>query len=392
MTVGETKMAIPSTLKTMLQMVLAPLEDGVHDLFYPPKTNVAALDVLRSAAILLVFTGHFVLMFTASSALIRFPVFRWGWTGVDLFFVLSGFLIGAQLWKELARTGRIRIGRFLLRRGLRIWPLYFAVVAYFAAGYFFGRNISHIWSDVFFLSNFIPGDVLGGWSLSTEEQFYILTPILLSLLAFKVKLRWMWMVPCLGIAALIANRAWSIARSGLSASAAHDGGYLYHPITTHADALAVGVLLGWLSVFHKGWLQSRPAVAVSAGVMFASGLVLYRVSPALLNFTALGLIYGAMELYAISTLPFPRVLHWRGFYLVSRLSFGLYLNHLVVFSFLLPVLLDWSELGVSHLLVIYVLCLVVALLVAMVTFLLIEWPFLRIRARWMERAKVREGR
>jgi peptidoglycan/LPS O-acetylase OafA/YrhL len=147
------------------------VRDGLDDLIHPPATNVAALDVLRSAAILLVFTGHFVGVFQTSPAVRNFPVFRWGWTGVDLFFVLSGLLIGSQLWKELDRNGRIHVGHFLLRRGLRIWPLYYSFVILAAAGVFFGKNISVIWSDALFLSNYFPGRVSGGWSLSTEEQF-----------------------------------------------------------------------------------------------------------------------------------------------------------------------------------------------------------------------------
>lgn len=94
-----------------------------------------------------------------------------------------------------------------------------------------------------------------------------------------------------------------------------------------------------------------------------------------------------MELYGISALPVPEVFRWRGFYLVSRLSFGLYLNHLVVLPLLYPNLREWSRQGLLGYCAVYLLCLAVSLFVAMVTFVTIEWPFLRIRAQWVDRSR-----
>ena len=373
-------------MKTPGTSVVPALREGLHDLFYPPKSNLPALDVLRSAAILLVFTGHYVGKFQASPAIQNFPVFRWGWTGVDLFFVLSGLLIGAQLWKELERTGRIRIGHFLLRRGLRIWPLYYAFVIFMSLAFFFAKDIKSIWYDMTFLTNFIQGQVSGGWSLSTEEQFYIITPILLAIFSIKLSPRRLWFVPVLAIGVLVSSRAWVSAHSTLPEAALRQK--LYYPIFTHADGLAIGVFLAWLSVFHKNWLRSKLLSIVGVVAMLVLGLALYKANPILWNFTALGLIYGSLELYGISVLPLPWPLRWRGFYLISRLSFGLYLNHFIVLAFLYPRLYGWSKNSSASFWIIYFFCLAISLLVAMVTFLFIEWPFLRIRARWVDRSKL----
>ena len=373
-------------MKTWGTSVVPALKEGLRDLFYPPKSNLPALDVLRSAAILLVFTGHYVGEFHASPRVQNFPLFRWGWTGVDLFFVLSGLLIGAQLWKELERTGRIRIGHFLLRRGLRIWPLYYAFIVFTLIAYFFGKNLSGIWYDMTFLTNFIQGQVSGGWSLSTEEQFYIITPILLAIFAIKLSPRRLWFVPLLAIGVLVSSRAWVSAHSTLPEAALRQK--LYYPIFTHADGLAIGVFLAWLSVFHKNWLRSKLLSIAGVVAMLVFGLALYKANPILWNFTSLGLIYGSLELYGISVLPLPWPLHWRGFYLISRLSFGLYLNHFIVLAFLYPRLYGWSKSSSASFWIIYFFCLAVSLLVAMITFLLIEWPFLRIRARWVDRSKL----
>src|ERR1700733_7943814 len=82
-----------------------------------PRGNVPSLDILRSAAILLVLSVHVGGSFNCFLTPLPFVV--GGWPGVDLFFILSGYLIGGQLWKELKATGTVQVGRFILRRGFR---------------------------------------------------------------------------------------------------------------------------------------------------------------------------------------------------------------------------------------------------------------------------------
>lgn len=373
-------------METTRRELATALKEGLRDLFHPPKGNLPALDVLRSAAIVLVFTGHYVGEYHAPPSIQNFPVFRWGWTGVDLFFVLSGLLIGSQLWKELARTGSIKIGHFLLRRGLRIWPLYYAFVAFtIFARLFFGKDLKGIWSDLIFFTNFVQGHLAGGWSLSTEEQFYVVTPLLLSFFALWMSQRRLWFVPPLAIGVLICSRTWISLHSSLPEAELRRK--LYYPIFTHADGLAVGVFLAWISVFHKEWLRSTIISAGAVLTMLLSALALYRANAVLWNFTALGLIYGSMGLYGISALPLLAVARWRGFYLVSRLSYGIYLNHFVVLPLLYPFLYEWTRHIVVRFWLAYVVCLLVSIMIAIVTFLAIEWPFLRIRARWVDHTR-----
>src|SRR5947208_2818681 len=108
-------MARRSLLETF---VTAPL----RDLACPPEGRIPALDALRALAVLLVIAGHTrasYLEFGGHESLFtRSPVVRAGWVGADLFYVLSGYLIGRQLWRELARRGTVALGRFVLRRGL----------------------------------------------------------------------------------------------------------------------------------------------------------------------------------------------------------------------------------------------------------------------------------
>ena len=93
---------------------------GVFD----PSGRMLALDVLRGLAVLLVIVWHWPGKGAGLGPL--GAVSHVGWTGVDLFFVLSGYLISGLLFKEWDRTGSIVLRRFWLRRGFKIWPAYFA--------------------------------------------------------------------------------------------------------------------------------------------------------------------------------------------------------------------------------------------------------------------------
>ena len=127
---------------------------------------------------------EFTNVFGQGDLFANLPFVVGGWRGVDLFFVLSGYLIGRQLWRELRTTGTIHLVRFIaVRRGLRIWPLYYFSIALWLVGSRAGRasfSSFRWWPDAAFLSNYFPGGVvLGAWSLCVEEQFYLLTPLII---------------------------------------------------------------------------------------------------------------------------------------------------------------------------------------------------------------------
>src|ERR1043166_5890812 len=86
------------------------------------QKRIHSLDFLRGLAVLLVLFRH--LPNDNTSGVLHF-IQAIGWTGVDLFFVLSGFLISGLLFTEFNRTGKLDVKRFWLRRGMKIWPSYF---------------------------------------------------------------------------------------------------------------------------------------------------------------------------------------------------------------------------------------------------------------------------
>jgi len=369
-----------------MTLVLDLFRGAVQDLRIRPRGNVPTLDVLRSIAILVVFSGHFGGEFKGAHWVQALPVFFWGWTGVDLFFVLSGFLIGSQLWKEVKRTSHIRIGRFLLRRGLRIWPLYYAFVAFVGAEWFFGRRNAGIWSDICFLSNYFHCQIGGGWSLSTEEQFYILAPVSIALFSLLLKPKRLWILPIGGLCLLVANRAYAVHHWTLSVADLKQK--LYFPIATHADGLAIGLLLAWVAVFYPEIIRSARIRIPICFAMVVLGVALYVFNRLLFSYTTLGLIFGAAALWGIGLQKTPRPLNWHGFYIISRLSYGMYLNHFGLLerlsALLLPIRLKGGE---PAFWILYFVCVLASLAVAFVTFQLIEWPFLQLRARWLESQK-----
>jgi len=136
-----------------------------------------ALDVLRGVAILLVFGNHLTYYHVWNRA---------GWIGVDLFFVLSGFLVSSLLFQEYKANGDLNIDRFILRRGLKIWPSFYAlIVAVSAVALWHGLSWKIVvkafafWS--LFLQNYWGGPDITShtWSLCVEEHFYLMLPLLL---------------------------------------------------------------------------------------------------------------------------------------------------------------------------------------------------------------------
>lgn len=382
-------MTTGSTTSADASGFLSLFRGGLQNLLNRPAGNVGVLDLLRSAAILLVFGSHFGDFFSASPTIHRFPLFVYGWSGVDLFFVLSGLLIGTQLWRELNETGHIQISRFLLRRGARIWPLYFSFVLLFV----FLIPLAHrpstgIWADLFCVSNYVQGQLIVGWSLSTEEQFYILAPLLLiALAAINIEPRQRWIFPALALLILPVARAITIYAAPATASGVPDWRTLYFPIHTHADGLAIGLLLAYGVVFRPDLIASKRFRWIASCFLIIAGVGLSLLSRPIFNFTTLAFCFGAATLCGLGLQGMSSVWNWRGFYLTSRLSYGIYLNHFWILRRFASLADRWHVgAGPLGLWICFVPCLLISMVIAVVTFQVIEWPFLRLRARWQASA------
>jgi peptidoglycan/LPS O-acetylase OafA/YrhL len=213
--------------------------------------RLRGLDLLRAAAILLVLMSHY--MGFVSHAPTFGVVGKVGWAGVDLFFVLSGYLIGNQLLAPAARGEPLSLKAFFVRRLLRTLPNYYVVLAVywlFPGPPLGGSSMAEPWRFLTFTQNF--GLAYGqtfthSWSLCIEEQFYVLLPLVVLALArigFPVRLAWGLLVG--GIVAGMATRAAAYALNGHDAFSAE----VYYSSFCRADELLPGVAIALLRNFH----------------------------------------------------------------------------------------------------------------------------------------------
>lgn len=155
----------------------------------PPflKSRLPSLDFLRGIAILLVLGRHILAIPSQLPPPVRIFLETWakiGWVGVDLFFVLSGFLVSGLLFSEIKNGGCPDIVSFFIRRGIKIYPSFwmFLFISYLvssAVNPSLWRGGKYTLAELLFLQNYWPGQWAHTWSLAVEEHFYLLLGLLL---------------------------------------------------------------------------------------------------------------------------------------------------------------------------------------------------------------------
>lgn len=302
-------------------------------------SRLQSLDILRAAAVLLVLGRHLDLEGCKETGLVRKALDVWytgGWTGVDLFFVLSGFLISGLLFREHQKHGHISFKRFFIRRGLKIYPPFYFLLLITLIVIFFesGRlSMKRLIVEVFFVQNYFDGWWSHAWSLAVEEHFYVLLPSLLIALAWintarpnKFKLvPWIFVglaLLCLGLRLMISL----------------DQPYTFgtHQSRTHlrVDSLFFGVVISYIHHYHPGWLlKLRPyrLLLLLLSVPMILPAFIYPVETTFFLYTfGLTLLYVGFGLILIAVINEPvsrnRPMAWISF-LGSR-SFSVYLWHL----------------------------------------------------------------
>ena len=233
------------------------------------------LDTLRALAIVLVVLHHYVLFVSGE------PTFGAvgdvGWIGVDLFFALSGYLIGNQI----LGSGRLHIGRFYARRLLRTVPNFYVVLALYAAWPWFraGLELPPLWRFLTFTQNIElqPGTAFShAWSLCIEEQFYMVLPALALLLAPGRRSRWWsWAAIALAVGGGLLARGWQW-HAQVHGSASEGYGYfrfIYYASLCRLDELVAGVALALLRNHHPAAWRRLTAHG-NAALAFGLALVL----------------------------------------------------------------------------------------------------------------------
>jgi peptidoglycan/LPS O-acetylase OafA/YrhL len=253
---------------------------------------------------------------------------RAGWIGVDLFFVLSGFLISNLLFSEYGDTGTINLGRFLLRRGLKIYPAYYFFVLLWLPFNFHRLKLS----DLLFMQSYFPGYWGHGWSLSVEEHFYLLLPLILLFSIWIVphsRFAWIPYACPVVILACLAMRVLT-----MHGDVARTINYTH----LRFDGLFAGVTLGWLRCFYPSALQLtdryRNALAFFGLVLASGAFFLDQSDPRMytVGLTANLVGFSALLVCALNSpsLGGLRPLARIGFY-----SYSIYLWHWVISKLLL---------------------------------------------------------
>jgi peptidoglycan/LPS O-acetylase OafA/YrhL len=267
-----------------------------------------------------------------------------GWVGVQLFFLLSGFLITTLLLREEAKFGRISLKAFWARRILRIWPLYYLTIAltFFALPLFDGASSwigyreflgKHLVAFLAFLGNWsmgvrgpVPYDFVSIlWSVCVEEQFYLLCPLVIAL----VGSRWRLVAVLALMAAGIGARYWYATTNA--------SGLLFQYSTlTHLDTLLGGVLLA-IVLFHfppgrlvRAFLTAFewPVVLVTVWLFcqpgLAHGTVVHKVWDFVsIWFCSVGLVLVAVAGHGL----IAKILGYSRLVWLGKISYGLYMYH-----------------------------------------------------------------
>ena len=280
-----------------------------------------------------------------------FSVASKGHLGVNLFFVLSGFLITYLLLHEYARTGKINILNYLLRRFLRIWPLYFLVVLF---GFFLFPKLPYgvvtiheFWRFALFLSNF--DEIIHGindkinflsatWSVSIEEQFYLVWGFLLGLIPFKKSFSFpvFFVVIILG-SIVFRSFYWFDSRI-----------IYFHTFSVMSD-LGIGGFIGFLA--FKGKIQSSfervkkwqwivfyvisTLLILGSNSIFEGSLIAFErtVIGIIFAIVILEQVYAKNSFYKIDKIPY--------FFSSGELTYGFYMFHCILIYF-------WSTFFKTH--------------------------------------------
>lgn len=356
-----------------------------HDQIRPQQHKIS-LDLLRALAILLVLGRH-----SFANGL-----WHWiGWSGVDLFFVLSGFLVSGLIFQEVKTQGDVRLGRFLVRRALKIYPSFyvFLLVSVLAA-WMTDRNYetSQLLSEIFYLQSYFDGLWMHTWSLAVEEHFYLVFALVVAFwqrqgLPIHVGVTLKWLIGILLF--------WMAIRWGYCWSHRFEPSFDFTATHLRADGIWLGVILSFS--YHFGslqqWIDLRKGAFLLSIVIAVAMLLLFPAGSFVMNTVGILVValgYGGLLCLGLGMEnrlgTIMRDGGWGAQVLrilasLGRHSYSIYLWHLLVDNLLMKAgmyaTLGWEYGGTAAGLI----TIVFAILLGISMGTLIELPVLRWRNR-----------
>ena len=367
----------------------------------PSRLVYPALDGVRGIAVLLVMLHNLTILEHRESLLAKVWVFATdaGWIGVQLFFVLSGFLITGILLDE---RGRPRFFRdFYVRRILRIFPLYYLVL--FARFAILPRFLPEaavpfevaigFWLYASNWTDLVTHGVNGFghfWSLAVEEQFYLAWPLAVGRLGARGLAG-----VCVALIAISGIARFVIYARGV------DPQWLYMSTVTRADALAFGALVAialrdargraWLVRYHRR-VGSAAAAVVAAIMVYAHGLSRYQMFMETVGYSMLAILFaaGIARIVLDETRTRPRWAMSRVLRTAGKYSYAAYVFHPLIKVSVLYGARPWL---VAHGVLetwwkdaaFVATCAVASFVMARASYAILEGPLLRLKDRWAPR-------
>lgn len=367
------------------------------------NSKIPELDGLRGIAIIMVLMHHMAsenqLRSYPMAKMLLYPFSTLGWAGVDLFFVLSGFLITGILLESKERASGHYFRNFYVRRVLRIMPVYYlSIFLVFVVwrGFFqqrIGTACDHEIYYLFYLQNWLEvcrvktgfnsGYIGHFWSLALEEQFYIIWPCVVWFLSPRRLLVFSFTVL---VGALIARIVFNaMATTGFEA-------YSYSSFTRY-DELAFGAIVAvgrseYSVKMERFARQTSSVLLPGLFIMLATTLAFFGVwapqveNPLLriIGYTLLAAISAGLiikALYGNADGLFRKLLRVRGLIFIGTISYGLYIYHLFIQS----VVIDWvrDSPHLNGIVGVAVLTLTITFVVTYTSYRFFEMPLLRLK-------------
>ncbi|MFZ6687434.1 acyltransferase family protein [Undibacterium sp. SXout11W] len=370
-------------------------------------SRLNGLDTLRALAISLVLMSHYGVVVSHK------PTFGFltdiGWMGVDLFFVLSGYLIGNQVISAFARGEGLSLKTFFARRLLRTLPNYYVVLAlYFVfSAELAGSATAPIWRFLSFTQNIGLhfGETFShSWSLCVEEQFYVILPLVAVMIAgYKKSLKLAWGILIAAILAGMSFRGYSWLEYGRQSM--NDVDYavrIYYSSFARFDELLPGVAIALLKNYHTALYEK---ITRQGNLLLALGATAFVIMAYLMlnnfqtdidgfnfylmtfGFSMLSWSFALLTLAALSTTSLLHKIRVPGAERLALWSYAIYLAHKPIFKLLVAPLKAWNidcnaPLGIS-------IVMGVAIVGGWLLYRLVETPFMNLRAKFFPAISVR---
>jgi peptidoglycan/LPS O-acetylase OafA/YrhL len=343
-----------------------------------------SLDGMRAISIMGVVWVHATLASPYYSRFSTMRILGKGAFGVDIFFVISGFLITTLLLREKDKVGQISLREFYLRRTLRIWPLYYATLGFYVLLVLISHKATARTPEFF---HYLPGYLTFtytwfafgpaakpifhfAWSLSVEEQFYMLWAPVLRFFNH----RW----PPLVMLGLILLRLG--AGSGLFVGVLPAGSLPWKMATNISVSICLGVLLAHALHSETGFKRLYPLLGHKWSALAALVLTIACLGAGpglwLLQSSTLFALIGACVIREDNGLA--RSLRFRPLAYIGTVSYGVYMLNTAVIDGLRPVL---DKIGVRHPALTFLPFLALSVLVASLSYRYFESPFLALKTR-----------